>query len=336
MNRNQKFEYAECTIACLGDPHLGKKFKTGVPVNRLGEREQMVLQDFRDSLMDPDPELTIHVCMGDLFDKAIVDYQTIFAAYFAYIQAAAQFPDRKYFIIMGNHDMSRNSDRYSSFQVFAQMLDSVDNIKLIIEPDHYEGFGFIPYHPFKTSVEMLFDYRTKFGTLDTYAVFGHWDVDTFNSEMPHNIFPVDDIKTLPQCREAYTGHIHQSGLRDYNGLELTITGSMQPYSFAEDSTGEFYVTLSLAELYKTDPRTLQKKCVRVLLNEGEVLPELDCLQLIGKRFGEAEFDEDIDVEMAAFDMQALMLEELQKAGVKDQKTIGFVISEFDRFKAEEV
>lgn len=335
MIRNKLFEYENCVIACLGDPHLGKKFKTGVPSNRAGERESLVLKDFRESLLDA-REIDYHVCMGDLFDKSMVDYQTIFAAYHAYAEAADKFSRRTYFIIMGNHDMSRNVDKFSSFQMFAEMIRPFKNVIVVMKPIYSNGLGFIPYHPFKSSDEMIEDYKIEANNLPTLALFGHWDLDSFSSEMPHNILPIAKIAELGTGIDVYTGHIHNAEERDYpTDIHLEVVGSMQPYSHAEDPTSEFYVTLTMEQLYKVDPRTLKNMCIRVILKDGESLPDIDCLQLTGKREGDPEEDEEIDVEMVAFDMQSLMRDELQLAGVTDQKTLGYVFSEYDRLRAEE-
>lgn len=334
MIRNQIYEYDNTVLACLGDPHLGKKFKSGVPLHRVGEREEMVKTDFRDSLLDR-KHIDVHVCLGDLFDKSMVDYQTIFFAVRTYQEAAQKFPERKYFIIMGNHDMSRNAERFSSFDLFQEMVKNYPNIVVVTKPLVFERFGFIPYHPFKTSVEMFEDFEKETSAETVQAVFGHWDIDSFNSEMPHNIVPIQQIQTLPECLDIFTGHIHTPEDRDIGfNVQVHVIGSMQPYSFAEDPKAEFYKTVSLEELKTVDLRLFKDKCVRVLLLDGETLPEIDCLQLIGKKVG-SESEDDIDVEMAAFDMNQLMQDELTKAGVVRQSTLDFINAEYDRLKSEE-
>lgn len=56
-------------INLTGDPHLARAFRTGVPLHRLGDREEMVWQDFQQQL-ETSAEVTI--ILGDLFDKFVV------------------------------------------------------------------------------------------------------------------------------------------------------------------------------------------------------------------------------------------------------------------------
>src|SRR3546814_19137811 len=62
----------------------------------------------------------------------------------------------------------------------------------------------------------------------------------------------------------YSGHYHLPGEYEVDGHTVVCTGSMEPYSHAEDPSGDLYVTLTLAELEARDD--LHDKCVRVLLD----------------------------------------------------------------------
>ena len=93
----------------LGDVHLGRAFVHGVPpLHRRGEREAMLWRGFAESLSNVSTPL--HICMGDLFDRAVVSYDTIVSAARLYTQAAAQFPQTKFIILRGNHDASRDAE----------------------------------------------------------------------------------------------------------------------------------------------------------------------------------------------------------------------------------
>ena len=72
----------------LGDPHLGRKFVTGVPLDRRGDREKMQMEQFEDEVIGIPPGRHFHVCMGDLFDKHTVDNKWVDFAYETYRQAA--------------------------------------------------------------------------------------------------------------------------------------------------------------------------------------------------------------------------------------------------------
>jgi DNA repair exonuclease SbcCD nuclease subunit len=116
-------------VKLLGDPHLGKSFKTGVPFHRLGERERMVMEQFRDELNEVE-DANYHVCMGDLFNKYIIAPEIVLFAYQSYVEAASKNPNTTYIILRGNHDASKDRERASSFDLFAALVASIKNIKV--------------------------------------------------------------------------------------------------------------------------------------------------------------------------------------------------------------
>jgi hypothetical protein len=111
-----------------------------------------------------------------------------------------------------------------------------------------------------------------------------------------------------------TGHWHLEGDYVVDGIDVSCTGSLEPYTHAEDPNGEIYVSLTLEQLEARDPAELRDKAVRVFLREGEELPiGLDCLQLTGKRISELEADPETSVadRLGAFDWQAILDEHLK-------------------------
>src|SRR6056297_763167 len=116
-------------VTILGDPHLGRRFRTGVPLHRLGHREAMKWRDFETSLFHGNDDL--HVCIGDIFDKSNVPNAVVLKAAGLYRRAAEAMPSKTFVIIMGNHDGSRNADAASSFDVLTELLDEVDNITVV-------------------------------------------------------------------------------------------------------------------------------------------------------------------------------------------------------------
>lgn len=333
--RNQKdliFFLDRVKVEVLGDPHLGKRFNAGVPLTRRGEREQMVIKDFQDSVMNTRADL--HVCMGDLFDSFTVDDTTIVTASVAYKAAADLNKDTQYFIIMGNHDMSRDKERMSSFRVFKETVDGIPNIHVVDEPCDYsintQHLGFFPYDPFRTSAEVM----KKYSSSKFNAIFGHWDLDSFGED-PHNMFPVEQIKKITD--QAFTGHVHLPDIRNYDNLELVVVGSMQPYSHSEDPEHQLYVSLTLDMLKNTDPKLLKDKCVRLILAPGEEAPEgLDALQYITKKLDALEDDDDLDVVLEDFDFRIIINNELMQQGVTDSTVLGAVMGEFDRLRSEQM
>jgi len=73
-----RFETSRRKGWLIGDPHLGRDFRNGTPLNRRGEREAMQLAQFKEELATPDVHLIVMV--GDLFDKPFVPLHMITAA----------------------------------------------------------------------------------------------------------------------------------------------------------------------------------------------------------------------------------------------------------------
>lgn len=291
-------------VTVLGDPHLGRKFKTGVPLHRVGEREEMVWADFEQSLMSVKTKL--HVNMGDLFDKFIVAPEVILRAAAIYRAAAAKAPKTEFVVLRGNHDVSRDSTRSSSFEIFAQLVSGLGNVHVVQETVAVFGnYGFVAYSPFNPTADLVAELPN-----DLKAVFGHWDLVDYGGD---NVIPTKLMaeKGIPL---AISGHDHLARTEKRHGVDIIVTGSMQPYTHAEDNTGEWYLT---TELPITEDVT--NKNVRVLLKEGETLPEdLDCLSLTAKRI---ESDEKIEVDTSDFDtldLRQLLARALDDNPVKEK------------------
>lgn len=259
-------------VVILGDPHLGRKFKTGVPFHRLGDREESVWRDFEASLRSVKPD-QVHVNMGDLFDKFVVPPEVVLRAAQLYLDAARSV-DAMFVVLEGNHDRSKDTSKQSSFDVFAALVQHQDNIMVVQDRALTWGdLGFVPYHPFIPTEVIVSELSDNLS-----AVFGHWDITDWGG---HNIIPTEQL-AQKGITLAISGHEHLPREETRHGVQIIGTGSMQPYTHAEDATGEHYVTLTLDEIGKGTH--LRHKNVRVLLKEGETLPVgLDCLSITAKR-----------------------------------------------------
>lgn len=298
------------TFEVLGDPHLGRSFRTGVPLHRRGHREEMVWKDFETSLMTVKADL--HVNMGDLFDRFVVAPEVVLRAFRIYEEAALRHPTTTFVVLEGNHDTSRDIGRASSFDLFAELVASVPNIRTVRKEPYVEGrFGFVPFNAFKPTallVESLPD--------DLKVVFGHWDVVDFGGE---NVIPTNLLARKGILR-AVTGHDHIPRIVNRDGVEVRVVGSMQPYSHAEDLGGRLYVTVGLEDLEGLETRDLN---IRVRLKEGEVLPEgIDCLSLTAireDRKGQDDIEAAVDVsEFEALDLRTLLGKTLEDLSVRDE------------------
>lgn len=277
----------------LPDTHLGRTFTNNVPLHRRGERERTLWEKFEQEL-DPQGE-TLHVHVGDLFDKAIVSYDVLFKAAELYRRAALAHPKTTFVVLRGNHDASRDLEHRSAFDLFIEMTCWVENIVVLREPMILGDMAFFPWSPITSAEEMV---RSVTGTGDSIA-FGHWDTDLRSD--PFNLIPT---KVLAErgFTKAYTGHVHLAQKFQRDDVDVDVVGSLIPFAHGEDPTGETYVTLSLDEARAAGD--LHNKCVRIRLQPGEIYDlTIDCLQLQVERADVCE--EPLDVSLGDFDLHKL-------------------------------
>jgi len=288
----------------LGDPHLGRSFIHGVPLTRRGEREHLVWSQFEAHVSSPTAD--IHVCVGDLFDKAIVPYNTIVRAAEIYREAANDNPDVKFVVLKGNHDWMRDLTSVSAFDIFAKIVEGTKNIHVVDNWFKIDDLAFFAWQPVMSASEMV----QRAGSAK--VAFGHWDVKDFNNGNI-NLIPTKELAGVG-VETAYTGHIHKPETFTRDDVEVFVTGSMQPYAHGEEENTDLYVTLTLEQLAQTN-LNLANRCVRIVLSPGENLgEEIDCLQLTIKRDGSV--DEPLAaVSLGDFDMDAMFRKSFAEAGV---------------------
>jgi DNA repair exonuclease SbcCD nuclease subunit len=283
----------------VGDPHLGRKFVTGVPLARLGEREKLVLDEFTEAMNTPNMKTVI--IMGDLFHGYIVPPEIILDAFYIIWEAAAD--GRTIIIVRGNHDAVRDADRKSAFDILATLCEGMENVHVVAEePKRFKTehgvYLICPWHPFKSASDVV----SESGVAPAVAVFGHWDIMGFGGHNT-NLIPLDLLGAISNC--IYTGHVHTPSVLRRGDLVVTVVGSLQPYSHDEDPKGRFYIDRRLEELKATEDYT--NKCVRLLLKPDEDVPEaFDCLQLTVKRLdAEGKVIDDEKVSLGEFDLSKL-------------------------------
>lgn len=339
--RNPKLQIAnahtgyDAWIQFIGDPHLGRVFKTGVPLGRLGHREEMQWDKFKELLNEPS-DMTI--IMGDLFDKFNVSGSTILRTATALSVAAAMDRGRKIVILKGNHDLSRDATKRSAFDLLTHIIRE-PNVLFVTQIETLEvcrqSYLFVPYDTFQTGEEYLSQWMDEqWDGKGFEAVFGHWDTEAIAGKTPHNMIPATQLLSLTD--KVFTGHIHKPEVKDM-GFKLYGTGSMQAYAHGEDTEDEdpMYVTLPLDQI-DLNSDYLVNKHVRVLLKQGEVLPEINCLQLTKKYILASGELDNLDVELIEFDMSKLLQETMIEEGVTDEEVIGDVTSSYHTLREETV
>lgn len=304
-------EIAGARVGFIGDVHLGRSFKTGVPLDRQGEREEQIFIQFTSELATPD--LDINICLGDIFDQFVVAPQYVLAVANAYRHAVTTRPDTTFVLVRGNHDASRDADKASSYDLLYELLRGVGNV--VVAKDHAEvieqgifRLGVLPWHPFINSKEMARQLGEGADYCEYDLVVGHWDRVTFE-ENPHNAIPLFELK--PFTKLVVSGHDHRPFDEEINGIRIVFPGSMQPYSHGEDPNESMYVTMSLEDVktaLMSDPTLFHDMAVRVLLKRGEQIDfDIDAWSVTTKPIADSG-DEFVDITMQveSFDMQDIL------------------------------
>ena len=132
----------------IGDPHFGKKFGD-VPLHRKGEREQQQLDTFKVELAVP---ADMCIMVGDLFDTFTVSNEVLMNVHNILVDALNE-NKTQYVMLMGNHDVSRDAHKISSFQVLKSMFKDNEEIEFITTHKPYilDKILFCPYSEFKTA-----------------------------------------------------------------------------------------------------------------------------------------------------------------------------------------
>lgn len=284
-------------VRFLGDVHLGRVFKNGVPLHRRGEREDQIRLMFREALIEPGCDILVQV--GDLFDKYRVDLNEVIFAADCIEEASRAFPNRQFIFLAGNHDLARDVDKVSSFDLTARLCESLINVKFVSgEPYQFGPLLCLPWSPVKSAAEIVEPITGKFA-----AVVGHWDHVDFAGDF--NLIPLDRLAKITTL--ILSGHDHVARTYKHKKTTVQITGSMVPLSHSEDPEGNLYVTKTVAEVL-ADPDAFKDKCLRILVPRGEDPPAVDCLQLTIKRITDEEeaelevnFEEGLDIKALFFE-----------------------------------
>lgn len=311
----------------IGDAHLGRKFIEYVPLHRRGHREAMVMADFKGRLALCTSPLLVQT--GDLFDGFSVDDAVVLETALAVREEAKKNPSRIYVFYRGNHDASKDANKASSFDVFAEILHGSPNVHVVKTPWVLrigdQAWGFLPWSPFKSAAELAEELvltseplraEVPEGKFD--IVFGHWDTESFGGS-DFNLIPTKIL--APVANGIVTGHIHLPGTFTRDGIQVAVAGSMQPYSHSEDPNGTYYKTTTFEDYQAYGP-TEKAWCrnlnLRILVREGENPEPCDCLSFRTKLVKDAAQDDeapDLDVKIEDFSMDNLFQDVLRVRGV---------------------
>lgn len=330
-------------IQLVGDSHLGRKFINNVPKHRLGHRSNMVFEKFKNILDCKDIKVDMYVMLGDLFDKTTISNEALSQTIDIVKSACIRNPNCLYYILSGNHDLSRDSSKISSFSLFKKYFTEtlrLDNLHII---DQYtlpitiaeinSLLYFANYDPFQTLDEYvqtqggkpLVDIVTKHSKGLNKICFGHFEVESFDPDNPKYRSDLIPQFIKDNFHLYCGGHIHLPSRVKFNDCELDviIAGSLQPFAFGEEikEDGGLYVTAPLDVCNKLLERNIEcfkNSNVRILYDRNEAinLPDFDCLSKVFKLIhnGEQEstFLSDLKTNSEPISFKSLVIDSLNK------------------------
>ena len=290
--------YRDENVSVITDTHFGRTFKEGVSLDRRGEYEAKILNDFGEFLSHPQTNIVVHA--GDLFDTPEVNYEVLLKVYSKIRNAALENPLVCYHFIAGNHDLNRDDSKneHCSFRLLQILLKTERNVEFVLEN--------LVVRRDNAVIDLFpWDYKNE-----EFKVFpeANYVIGHFNDPVPEAIANFKGIKL--------SGHFHK---RHLTADGTFFVGSFYPIAFGEESDDSEMITLTLNQYENMNNEELKNKRVRILLKEGETLPvEHDCLQLIGKKVNE---EKDINLEVTQCedcDFKQMFFECLKDCKLRDE------------------
>ena len=244
-------------LTIINDTHLGVKRQTGTTPNSQKELEDYTLGKFKQLLELADGDLLIN---GDLFDGYTVSKQVEFAT-FKMLLSWVNSGNGTLYLSAGNHDLSKDSDKTSSFQNLCKyLLASVASRVKTIGNCFGDEYMVVSEHnaviiPHVVNQETFNNILDKVLNFSEKYVFVHANFDNnFAKEADHSL----NISAEFADRFRLAGkvlvfaHEHNSREFKYEGSSyVLITGNQFPTSVSDcldKSKAKFYTTLEDGEL----------------------------------------------------------------------------------------
>jgi hypothetical protein len=133
----------------------------------------------------------------------------IFFAAQAYQEIVQANPQVNFFILAGNHDLSRDSTHVSAMQLFEKM---VPNVEVLTKPTRIgDDLLAIPSSPWKTAADVVSEINEG-----AVTAFGHWDLDGNGP----NLIPTKALAQLG-IKRVFNGHVHLPRRFERDGIEIS-------------------------------------------------------------------------------------------------------------------
>lgn len=293
MNEHKNFKHRNPFIVtpmgnflqAIGDTHLGRVFKSDIRLERRGEYESLQ-RDRLDQLLNTpkNPELDgsnfARFQAGDWFDKPVVSLESILYSKNIledYAQETFKNPvPVPLVVISGNHDDAKNISDVTAWGLLANMLNNstynrskfVRFVKdsYVLQFKNGEQILFIGWNISKNACEVLIEAKDQ--GFNPTTVVCHLDKISYGNEdnvIPYEFFAHHGIKMV------ISGHEHKPYYFHDHGMEIIGTGSLLPFSHAEDDGENIYMTFNSLDEFKdyASENDVEHKHVRLILDSED-------------------------------------------------------------------
>ena len=299
LMRNPKINLFGETWQFIGDPHAGRQFSQVSPQTQ----KKLAIKQFEELQRLMQVPATYRCVVGDLFDKPHVPEWVI-------IQMIELLDKPNTWILRGNHDESKSDLDKSSFDLLQHTALASRCVRE--EPQlFYDGqLALCGWSFKKTLLEQL-------EGINPEVIVTHLDRLDYGSGSK-NVLPFSELEARG-VKKVINGHEHKPYHGWYGQLEYFGTGSLLPYTHAEDPEEQLFVTLTKEELL-ANPEKYTEHFVRVIGEDLSGLEDFECLALQLKKPQNVEA-EDLVLEVASYSTNSLLREIATYRGLPEHRIV---------------
>lgn len=212
-------------LAVLNDCHIGTIRSAGTTPRSALALRQRLLDEFREQLHGIDCALLIN---GDLFDKEVIPLTDLLATF----DLLREWLDKGHMLYLspGNHDLSKTSSTFSSFQFLGMLLRSVRGSMVQYITDLTEimdGYWVLPH---LANQDLLNDRLAKVPKCNVLFVHTNYD-NNFAAQSDQSLNISKEQAQACQADYIVFGHEHQT--RTALGGKVVIPGNQMASSVAD-------------------------------------------------------------------------------------------------------
>lgn len=218
-------------LTIINDTHLGVKRNAGAT-----PESNKALRDYQfnhlSKLLDTAKESCL-IVNGDLFDTFLVDNETLLLTYTQFVSFLSN-TENQLILVAGNHDLSRDSSKLSSFHLLCSLLEGQGNFSSVFQPTRFSDCVYIVPHlvdqeAFNAALKDIPKCESTKGIVLLHANFDNGFADGLDHSLNMSREQAQDL--ISKNWTLVFGHEHQSRtvLKD----RVVCVGNQIPTSIAD-------------------------------------------------------------------------------------------------------